>query len=207
MVRAKQSSKMMSSRDSILASVLANQPGKTRLPDLHSFERHAAGSIDKFVTTLKAVGGHVYYVSSYAEIINILQFINDKGQKIISPVKELGAYYNQDILNSSQVDDLHDIDTFIINAQFAVAENGAVWVTDKEMHQRVLPFICQHLCVIVNGESIVPTMHEAYDVIAQTTYGFGTFIAGPSKTADIEQSLVIGAHGPRSMTAFIMHNE
>ena len=73
------------------------------------------------------------------------------------------------------------------------------------MHQRVLPFITQHLAIIINAENVVPTMHEAYDQISKTSYGFGTFIAGPSKTADIEQSLVIGAHGPRSMTAFVMN--
>ncbi|MNW08326.1 Lactate utilization protein C [compost metagenome] len=47
-------------------------------------------------------------------------------------------------------------------------------------------------------------MHEAYQKIADSVYGFGTFIAGPSKTADIEQSLVLGAHGPKNMTVFIL---
>jgi L-lactate dehydrogenase complex protein LldG len=41
---------------------------------------------------------------------------------------------------------------------------------------------------------IVPTMHEAYRQINIAEEGWGAFIAGPSKTADIEQSLVIGAH-------------
>ena len=71
----------------------------------------------------------------------------------------------------------------------------------------MLPFICQHLVAVIDAQNIVATMQVAYDRIAGTQYGFGTFIAGPSKTADIEQSLVLGAHGPKTMTVFILHNQ
>jgi L-lactate dehydrogenase complex protein LldG len=195
----------MNSRDKILAAVKANQPATTPLPDIHSFERNAAGSLDKFTTVLKMVGGSVYYVNNFAEVANILRGINGEDKKIISPLTQLREFYNEAILSSTHISDLEDIDVFVVNGQFAVAENGAIWITDKEMYQRVLPFITQHLAIIINAENVVPTMHEAYGRISKTSYGFGTFIAGPSKTADIEQSLVIGAHGPRSMTAFIMN--
>jgi len=94
---------------------------------------------------------------------------------------------------------------------------AALWkvVTDQEvelqcvvirnqMHNRLLPFICQHLILIIEKKNIVATMHQAYQKIDIAREGFGVFIAGPSKTADIEQSLVIGAHGPRSLTVYLV---
>ena len=99
-----------------------------------------------------------------------------------------------------------DVELAVIKAHLAVAENGAVWLTEEVMGQRIIPFICQHLAVIVDASTIVPTMHEAYARIGAGDYGFGVFIGGPSKTADIEQALVMGAHGPISMTVFILLN-
>jgi L-lactate dehydrogenase complex protein LldG len=88
-----------------------------------------------------------------------------------------------------------------------VAENGASWFTEEVMGQRILPYICQHLAVIVHEKDIVPKLHEAYERIGSSDYGFGGFIGGPSKTADIEQALVLGAHGPLSMKIFIIQQE
>jgi L-lactate dehydrogenase complex protein LldG len=59
---------------------------------------------------------------------------------------------------------------------------------------------------IIKAHFGVPTMHEAYARIGSADYGFGAFIAGPSKTADIEQSLVLGAHGSKTMVVFLMKN-
>ncbi len=49
------------------------------------------------------------------------------------------------------------------------------------MGQRIIPYICQHLAVIVRAENIVPTLHEAYKEIGEGDYGFGGFIGGPLK--------------------------
>ncbi len=85
----------------------------------------------------------------------------------------------------------------------AVAENGSIWVSDNEIPVRVLPFIVEHLVLVLSAKDIVPYMHQAYDKLSNLDSDFGVFIAGPSKTADIEQSLVIGAHGALSLTIFL----
>jgi L-lactate dehydrogenase complex protein LldG len=99
---------------------------------------------------------------------------------------------------------LEDVDFAVLPAHFAVAENAAVWVTDDGVPDRVIYFIAQHLALVVPAGEIVHNMHEAYERLRFEGTGFGCFISGPSKTADIEQSLVIGAHGARSLTVFLL---
>jgi L-lactate dehydrogenase complex protein LldG len=96
------------------------------------------------------------------------------------------------------------LDFFVGAGQFAVAENGAVWVASGQTSHRVLFFIAQHLALIVPASELVHNMHEAYRRLRFDRPEFGLFISGPSKTADIEQSLVIGAHGARSHTVFLV---
>jgi len=196
----------MRSRETILSAVKANQPANTGLPDISIFEKRVKGSAHKFATTLKSVGGKIFYVTDYEEISRILLKQYGKEMRIVSPIIELRDIRsdNPDTLDS--IHQLQDVELAVLKAHFGIAENGAVWITEDYMQYRILPFITQHLAVVIHADDIVPTMHEAYELISKATYGFGTFIAGPSKTADIEQSLVIGAHGPRSMTVFIINN-
>jgi L-lactate dehydrogenase complex protein LldG len=103
----------------------------------------------------------------------------------------------------SQITDPHELESLdfcIVPGQFAVAENGAVWVTDEDISPRAALFITQHLALVVPANQLVDNMHQAYRRVALEATRFGIFISGPSKTADIEQSLVIGAHGARSLT-------
>ena len=105
------------------------------------------------------------------------------------------------------ITDAHDLETVelaVVKGEVGAVENAAIWVSEKNLLHRVLPFITQHLIIILEKANLVPNMHEAYRKIDITQSGYGVFIAGPSKTADIEQSLVIGAHGSRSLTVFLI---
>jgi len=195
----------MSSREKILAAVKANQPDSTALPDLSVFETTAQGSLEKFAEVLTFIGGKIAYVTGYDDIARMIGEQHGNDAKIVTPLRELSKLRTASLDDLSSIHDLHDVDVAILKAHFAVAENGAVWITEHEMVHRVLPFVTQHLAIVIHETDIVPKMHQAYDKIGtMSDYGFGAFIAGPSKTADIEQSLVIGAHGPRSMTVFVI---
>lgn len=104
--------------------------------------------------------------------------------------------------------------TIIVESMLGVAENGAVWLAENNLESRLAPFSCEHLVVILYEKDVVATLHEAYikvDIISGergsgTKYGFGVFIAGPSKTADIEQTLVVGAQGSKKHTIIFVNS-
>jgi L-lactate dehydrogenase complex protein LldG len=93
-------------------------------------------------------------------------------------------------------------DFFIYTSRVGVAENGALWCEELGEDRKKL-FLCNDLVIRIKKDDIVSNMHEAYDKISFDSRAFGTFIAGPSKTADIEQSLVLGAHGAMGLYIFI----
>ena len=196
----------LSSRELIIERAAKNKPEQSALPDISLFEKNDRGDLITFSTVLRNIGGSIYLIHSLEELASIVNEKHAKGSRFYSPIKEVQKVLNQAPDNSTDGHDLENVELAIIKAHFAVAENGAVWVTDDLMGNRTLPFISQHLAVIINQWDIIPTMHEAYLQASVINYNYGSFIAGPSKTADIEQSLVLGAHGPKSMTVFVMAN-
>ncbi len=196
----------MSSRENILAAVLKNQPPFSPLPEISIFGGKVQEVVQQYINTFISIGGKVFTVD---DITAVKKLIGDQFELNKRIVTTLPALANSFELYSPTVDPhtYENVEVAIIKAQLAVAENGAVWLTEQLMGQRIIPFICQHLAVVVHAETIVPTMHEAYAEIGEGQYGFGAFIGGPSKTADIEQALVMGAHGPISMMVFIVRRE
>lgn len=192
----------MTSREQILAKVLKNQPERQTLPPDLSTAFPAANALEAFATVLTNIGGSFIEVKDYTAVKNYITE-HFPEQRIVSTLPELAEVSEQGWENQ----DPHsyaNVDLAVITAHFGVAENAALWITEDLMHQRAVPFICQQLAVVLNKTEIVQTMHDAYVKIGTAEYGFGSFIAGPSKTADIEQSLVLGAHGPKGMTVFLL---
>jgi len=194
----------MTTREKILEAVLKNQPESTALPDTSMFKGAGNDLVQNYMDIFKTIGGSCLLANTIDSVKTLINEKFDLSKRIVTTLSELSDRFE---LISGTVDphSYNDIEVAIIKAHFSVAENGAVWLTEEVMGQRIIPYICQHLAVIVYAESIVPTLHEAYEKIGTGDYGFGGFIGGPSKTADIEQALVLGAHGPLTMTVFIIN--
>lgn len=192
----------MSARDKILAAVLASQPAKSSLPVIDNFPQEPVDDIETFKVISGTIGGTCVDLADISELKAHFQQNFAMHGRIISRIPEIqggsGDWLNEDPHL------LEDVDVAVISGHFGVAENSAVWVTEELTGHRVLPFICQHLVIVLKKGDIVSTMHQAYSRIADEEYPFGVFIAGPSKTADIEQSLVLGAHGPKSLTVYLV---
>lgn len=80
--------------------------------------------------------------------------------------------------------------------------NGAVWIA-QDIRHKALYFGATALLIVIPRTEIVHTMHEAVERPETEGFGYGCFMSGPSKTADIEQALVFGAHGPMSVTVLL----
>lgn len=194
----------MGSRENILAAVKTSQPAFVAAPLVPLFEQGDINLVDKYTAVLQGIGARVYAVENHQEVLEIIQTEFATATRIVSSLNYLSSIAE----NYSAGDNPHsfkNVDLFVMESRLAVAENGAIWINDNDVKRRVLPFVTQHLAVVINKSDIVATMHDAYDEIADVDYGFATFIAGPSKTADIEQSLVLGAHGARTMTVFVVN--
>jgi L-lactate dehydrogenase complex protein LldG len=194
----------MSSKADILAAIRRHPVPPKELPSLAREWIEYPVQQKQFTEVLTSIGAKVVAAPDIAAVQAELSQhdLYASAQQIVSLIPGIAGNID---LNS--IDDPHQLETIdfaVLPGEFAVAENGAVWVTDERVKHRALYFICQHLAFVVPRDQIVSNMHQAYERLSLGQRRFGVFISGPSKTADIEQSLVIGAHGPRSTVVYLV---
>ena len=196
------------SRELILSKIRQNHPKeRVEMPQNISFEANFTDKIEKFTEVLRGIGGTVL---AFENFIDNSIYVNNEfsdAKTTINLVPEI-SFGNTDISTINDPHDLAPVDVAILRGQFGVAENGSIWLDESDFGgHRVLPFITQHLIIVLSKNKLVSNMHEAYAQLDITKTGFGLFLAGPSKTADIEQSLVIGAHGARSLVVLLVNEQ
>jgi L-lactate dehydrogenase complex protein LldG len=202
---------MPTAREQILHDIRRTLPTDSPLPPVTGPWTRYVDPHAQFLEVLRGVGGAGRVVPDAASLRRELEQLIKKldAKRVCSVLPEYMAG-NVDLANIDDPHQLADVDLAILPGELAVAENAAVWVTGARVKQRVAYFLSQHVVLVVPEDQIVNNMHEAYDWLhAQAGPSgpfaeprWGTFMSGPSKTADIEQALVIGAHGARSLHVF-----
>ena len=216
----------MSARDAILAAVRKNLPqpavslpedpsaarqGATltlgykdflhQMPEIHHSHNVAGCLIVNFEKQLEGMGGRWFEVADAAAAEAKLAELFPTAKVVCSAVPEVKG--NRRIENVSDPHALNDVDVGVVRSRLGVSEAGAVWLTQNELSINALGVLSQHLIVLLDPNAIVETMHDAYALLNLTESPYGTFMAGPSATGDIEGVIIHGAQGARTLTVFL----
>jgi L-lactate dehydrogenase complex protein LldG len=193
----------VSARDEILSALRAAVPAPVELPDASRLRAIQYPDLhERFAQSVVEVGGRCLRVRGPLE--EALRTVPEyaAARKVVSLVPGV-AKANVDLASVVDPHELQDVDFCVLPAELGVAENGACWIIRHGGANRASAFLTQHLAIVVRADALVHNLHEAYERISIPSPGFGMWLSGPSKTADIEQALVIGAHGARSCTVLV----
>ena len=195
----------MANKDDILKRYRANVREKFDMPDLSDIKAITdPDPLVQYITMTESVGGHVIEVKEGQDVNQLIKDLYPDAKEIASNLPEITiATRNPDEVGRAR--DLNGTDVGIIRGKFGVAENACVWIP-QTMKEKAICFISENLVILLPKSQIVNNMHEAYKHIEfdKTYDGYGTFISGPSKTADIAQVLVMGAQAARSATILLL---
>jgi len=199
----------VSARDAILAAIRRAAVPPAELPDLREVSQVAGEAppdlVRRFIATLKEVGGGAVELAGPDELFGAVAVLPAvrAARGIVSSVPELDVSLLTLGPDATRAQ-LDAIEQAIIPGRLGVAENAAIWVDEADLPHRAVPFVAQHMAIVLPKRDIVADMHAAYRRLPRPLPGYGVFISGPSKTADIEQALVIGAQGPKSLVVFLV---
>ena len=195
----------MSNKDDILKKYRANVREKYDMPDLSDIKSITyPNPLVQFVRMTEMVGGQVIEVDPGRDVNVLIRELFPEAKEIASNLPEITiATRNPDTVGRAR--DLNGTDVGIIRGKFGVAENACIWIP-QTMKEKAVCFISENLIILLPKSQIVNNMHDAYKRIEfdKEYDGYGTFISGPSKTADIAQVLVMGAQAARSATVLLM---
>jgi L-lactate dehydrogenase complex protein LldG len=203
----------MSSKEDILKKYKANVRERFDMPDLSDIKAITyPDPLLQFMNMTKSVGGNAIKVEKGRDVNELIRELYPDAKEIASNLPEITiATRNPDEVGRAR--DLNGTDVGIVRGMFGVAENACVWIP-QQMKEKAVCFISENLVILLKKTEIVNNMHEAYKRLSNGTatkcgdgfdeYGYGTFISGPSKTADIAQVLVMGAQAARSATVLLL---
>ena len=191
----------MSSRDDILARLKKHAVDQVERPEMTFEPLVYSDPLEQFKKIMKTVGGNCVVLEEGQDVNEVIRSVFPEARSFASNLPEVTcATVNPDMLDDPR--ELNGTDVGVIRGDFGILENGMVWI-NQHTRYKALFFISEALVILLDRKRLVNNMHEAYKQPAFDDFEYGCFISGPSKTADIEQALVVGAHGARAVTVIL----
>jgi L-lactate dehydrogenase complex protein LldG len=192
----------MSSKNDIINNIRRHVPAEYEMPEIALAAVRFDNPVAGFMEISRFVGGDAVLLKENENINTLIRTLYPEAETIASNLPGITVA----TCNPDATDDPHNlngVELAVIRGELGVAENGCIWIPQNVKHKAIY-FIAENLVILLDKNKIVNNMHEAYEYIAGNDYGFGVFISGPSKTADIEQALVMGAHGAKSVMVILI---
>lgn len=176
----------------------------------------AAEKVDLFQQKMEALGGTVARVASpeaVAEEVQAYLTRHNLPSKIkMSPALRGMSFDRAPLLEVQEGAAEITDDVSLTPALAAMAESGTLCMASGAETPSTLNFLPENHIVVLKADQVTGGFEDVWDRVRET---FGTanmprtvnFISGPSRTADIEQTLIMGAHGPRQLHVVIVEDE
>lgn len=190
-------------KEDLFAKLRANTHEQFDMPDMNILGIQYDDTLKLFIEMTKTVGAHVIEAKEGEDLNDLVRKAYPEAKVFASNLPEITiADKNPDTVDEAR--ELNGTDVGIVRGEIGVAENGCIWIP-QTMKEKAILFISEYLVIFLDKKNVVNNMHEAYARIEMDPkYNFGTFISGPSKTADIEQALVMGAQAARGVTVVLI---
>jgi L-lactate dehydrogenase complex protein LldG len=206
---------MDSARNNILARLKAAQDKRgevgENIPDFTSPIYHPLNESlsQEFKTNLEMIGGQVFLIKSKSEISDLIKEIcngKKQGKFFCTDSKLLEILQGSIEINSDESSFLN-LNIGVTSCEFLVAHLGSVLISSAQISGRRLNVFPETHIVVANESQLTGYLEEALEKL-QNKYknelpSLISNITGPSRTADIEKTLVMGMHGPKSLVVII----
>jgi L-lactate dehydrogenase complex protein LldG len=166
-----------------------------------------------FAQELKNSGGYFVYCESEEEVVEGLRFLmGDRGWESIFAQEESII----DLLNKGNINWISDHEKLteakvnMTGCEALIARLGSVLVSSGQLAGRQIFVFPDIHIILAHTSQIVNDLKEAFTSLknkyVNSMPSMVTLISGPSRTADIEKTLVMGAHGPKELYVFLLED-
>lgn len=165
-----------------------------------------------FARNLVGVNGKFSFCENKQELLAALSTLyqEQKWDEVYAPEKEIRLYLDMaGIPNHDDSGKINSIQAGVTGCEYLIARTGSILVSSAQtLSRRVIAHSPQHI-VIAKTSQVLNETRQGIDRIREKygkLPGMITSITGPSRTADIEKTLVLGAHGPEELYVFLVND-
>lgn len=168
-----------------------------------------------FAESFQRVGGEFYYCESLPHLAAQVAGFRERQQVgapyVWEPQMQALLYRAGVAFRADETDFIAQADLSLTSCEALVARTGSVLVSAATASGRRLSIYPDQHLVLARPSQVVAEIGEALQAV-QARYGIAmpsmvSLTTGPSRTADIEKTLVLGAHGPRRLALFLLEEE